>query len=87
MAIAAAESNPAIRQRLGGLIKRSFFISENTDISVSSSHTDLSIPVSGPRGKATIYAVVQKSAGLWKFESLDSAFDQTSSRMTVLNEG
>jgi len=32
-------------------------------------------------------AAAEKSAGLWKFESLDIAFDQTSSKMTLLNEG
>jgi hypothetical protein len=87
MAIAAAESNPIVKQKLGEPIKRGFFTSGNIEISGSSGHADLSIPVSGPRGKATIYAVAKKSAGLWKFESLDIAFDQTSARMTLLKEG
>lgn len=87
MAVAAAESNPIVRQRLGEPIKRGFFTSGNIELSGSSGHADLSIPVSGPRGKATIYAVAQKSAGLWKFESLDIAFDQTSARIALVKEG
>jgi hypothetical protein len=86
MAIAAAESNPIVRERLGEPVQRGFFTSGTIEISGSSGHADLSIPVSGPRGKATIYAVAKKSAGLWKFESLDIAFHQTSERMTLLNE-
>ncbi|MGC2247969.1 MAG: cytochrome c oxidase assembly factor Coa1 family protein [Terriglobales bacterium] len=86
MAIAAAESNPVVREKLGEPVKRGFFTSGNIEISGPSGHADLSIPVSGPRGKATIYAVAKKSAGLWKFESLDIAFDQTSTRMTLLKE-
>jgi hypothetical protein len=86
MAIAAAESNPVVRERLGEPVKRGFFTSGSIEISGPSGHADLSIPVSGPRGKATIYAVAKKSAGLWKFETLDIAFDHTSTRMTLLKE-
>lgn len=87
MAIAAAESNPVVKQKLGEPIKRGLFTSGSIEISGSSGHADLSIPVSGPRGKATIYAVAKKSAGLWKFENLEIGFDQTNVRMTLLNEG
>jgi Cytochrome oxidase complex assembly protein 1 len=86
MAIAAAESNPVVRERLGEPVKRGFFTSGSIEISGPSGHADLSIPVGGPRGKATVYAVAKKSSGLWKFESLDIAFDQTNERMTLLEE-
>ena len=86
MAVAAAESNPVVQQKLGEPLKVGFLTSGSMEISGSSGHADLSIPVRGPRGQGTIYAVAQKSAGLWKFESLDIAFDETNARMTLLKE-
>jgi hypothetical protein len=87
MALAAAESNPAVKQRLGDPIKRGFFASGSIEISGPSGHADIAIPVSGPRGKATVYAVARKSAGLWRFEALEIEFDQTSPRVNLLGEG
>jgi hypothetical protein len=64
MAVAAAESNPAVKQRLGDPIKRGFFTPGSIEIDGPSGHADLEIPISGSRGKATIYAVAKKSAGI-----------------------
>jgi hypothetical protein len=86
MAVAAAGSNPVVKQRLGDPIKRGLFTSGSIEIDASSGHADLEIPISGPRGKATIYAVAKKSAGIWKFETLDVAFDEASSRVSLLQE-
>ena len=86
MAVAAAESNPVINQRLGGPIKRGFFTSGSIETDGSSGHADLEVPIRGPRGKATIYAVAKKSAGIWKFETLDVAFDEASPRVSLLQE-
>lgn len=86
MAVAAAESNPVVKQRLGDPIKRGFFTSGSIEINGSSGHADLEVPISGPRGKATIYAVANKSAGIWKFETLNVAFDEASPRLTLLQD-
>ena len=86
MAFATAEANPVLRQRLGEPIKRGFLTSGSIEISGPSGHADIAIPVSGPRGKATIYAVAQKSAGLWRFETLEAAFDEESPRVNLLQE-
>jgi hypothetical protein len=85
MAIAAAQSNPIVKQRLGEPIKRGFFISGNIEVSGPSGHADIAIPVSGPRGKATLYAVAEKSAGLWKLESLQAGFSDESARENLLD--
>ena len=84
MAVAAAESSPVVKQRLGDPIKRGFFMSGSIEIDVSSGHADIEIPISGARGKATIHAVAKKSAGIWKFETLDVAFDEASPRVSLL---
>lgn len=86
MAVAAAESNLVVKQRLGDPIKRGFFTSGSIEINGSSGHADLEVPISGPRGKATIYAVANKSAGIWKFETLNVAFDDASPRLPLLQD-
>jgi cytochrome oxidase complex assembly protein 1 len=60
--------------------------SGSIEIAGSSGYADLEIPVRGSRGKATIYAVARKSAGIWKFETLDVAFDEASPRVSLLQE-
>ena len=87
MAFAAAEANPVVRELLGEPVKRGLFISGSIEISGPSGHADIAIPVSGPRSKATVYAVARKSAGLWTFETLEIEFNQTSPRVNLLNEG
>jgi Cytochrome oxidase complex assembly protein 1 len=87
MSFAAAEANPVVRQRLGEPVKRGFFTSGRIEISGPSGHADIAIPVSGPHGKATVYAVARKSAGLWTFETLEIEFDQTSPRVNLLSAG
>jgi len=83
MAFAVAAANPVVRQRLGEPIKRGFFTSGNIETSGPSGHADVAIPISGPKAKATIYAVAQKSAGLWRFETLEIAFGEGSQRLSL----
>jgi hypothetical protein len=44
------------------------------------------IPVSGPSGKATIYAVAKKTAGVWKFDALEVELDEANPRLSLLNK-
>ena len=54
MAFAMAAANPVVRQRLGEPIKRGFFTTGNIETSGPAGHADVAIPISGPKGKATI---------------------------------
>jgi hypothetical protein len=42
-----------------------------------SGDADLTIPISGPKGKGTIYAVATKSAGEWTYSKLVVKIDRT----------
>lgn len=86
LAFAKAEANPIVRQRLGEPVKRGFFTSGSIETSDSSGRADLSIPISGPRGKATVYAVATKSAGLWRFDTLQVAFNKGTERVDLLKQ-
>lgn len=84
MALAAAQASPAVKQRLGEPVKRGFFTSGSIETSGPTGKADIAIPISGPKGKATVYAVARKSAGLWKFETLQVSFADENVRADLL---
>lgn len=69
-AIEKAQANAAVVEGLGEPIKRGWVVQGHIEVSTGSGHADLAIPLSGSKGKGTLYAVAVKSAGLWKFETL-----------------
>jgi hypothetical protein len=69
-ALAKAKADPRVVTALGSPITDGFFVSGNTNVSGSSGHADLTVPISGPKGKGTIYFVASKFAGEWTFSKL-----------------
>lgn len=49
-------------------------------------HADLEIPISGPNGKATLYATARKSAGVWTFEVLQVEFAKDNERADLIGQ-
>ena len=68
--LAKAKAHPSVQKTIGTPIKEGVFISGNINVNGSSGQADLSIPISGPDGKATIYLAAAKSAGQWSFSTL-----------------
>jgi hypothetical protein len=69
-AVARAKSNQRVVAALGTPIQEGMFVSGKSNVTGPSGEADLAIPISGPKGKATIYAVAAKSAGEWTFSKL-----------------
>ncbi|OGP55053.1 MAG: hypothetical protein A2Y65_04180 [Deltaproteobacteria bacterium RBG_13_52_11] len=69
-ALATARTHPAVVKALGSPIKEGIFVMGSISVSGSSGQADLAIPISGPNGKGTIYAVASKHAGQWTFSKL-----------------
>ena len=69
-ALARAKADPRVQQALGSDIHDGMFTSGKTNVTGPSGDADLSIPISGPKGKATIYVVATKSAGEWQYSKL-----------------
>jgi TIR domain/Cytochrome oxidase complex assembly protein 1 len=84
LAFARAQSNASVLQRLGEPVKRGWVIEGNVETSGASGHADLAIPLSGPRGKGTLYVVATKSAGRWMFETLQLKVDGDNERIDLL---
>ena len=69
-ALAKAGANPQVRQALGEPIQQKGFMTGQLNVNGSTGDADLSIPIRGPRGKATVRAVAKKSGGVWRFSWL-----------------
>ena len=77
IAVARAKSDQRVVAALGTPIREGMFISGKTNVKGPSGEADMAIPISGPKGKATIYAVATKSEGQWSFSKLDVKIDRT----------
>lgn len=84
IAVEKSKSNPAIIEALGIPIEEGLLVSGNVNISGSSGNADIAIPISGPNGEATIYAVAAKSAGRWTFSILEAEIKGTDVRLNLL---
>jgi hypothetical protein len=76
-AVARAKSDARVTAALGTPVKEGWYLSGNTNVNGSSGDADISIPISGPKGKGTIYAVATKSAGEWTYSKLVVKIDST----------
>jgi len=83
--LAQAQANPAVMEALGAPIEERFFVFGNIQVSGPSGEADLAIPISGPKGSGTIYAVATKSAGKWGFTTLEVAIKGSEDRIDLLD--
>jgi cytochrome oxidase complex assembly protein 1 len=84
LAVATAESNPALAERLGRPLKTGWFVSGSIEVTHGSGHAELAIPVSGPKGRGTLYAEARKHAGLWHLELLQFGSNNSTERLDLL---
>ena len=83
-ALAIARAHPAVVRALGSPIEDGIYVMGSMNVSGSSGHADLAIPISGPRGKGTIYAKASKHAGQWIFSKLVVEIKATKERIDLL---
>jgi hypothetical protein len=69
-ATARARNSERVREEIGQPMKGAWLIAGSIQLNGSSGNADLSIPITGPKGKGTIRAVAVKSAGVWQFDTL-----------------
>src|SRR5205809_2704515 len=83
-ALARAKSHPALIEALGSPVTEGFLVSGNTNVNGASGEANLSIPVSGPKGKGTIYVAARKSLGRWNYSGLVLEIERTHQRIDLL---
>ena len=85
-AVARAKKNPAVIEALGSPIEEGMLLSGKTNVEGSSGEADLSVPISGPKGKGTLYIVATKSAGEWTYSQLVVEVAQDRKRINLLSD-
>jgi hypothetical protein len=86
MAVARAKADPRVIAALGTPIDEGWYLAGTTNVNGGSGDADLSIPISGPKGKGTIYAVATKSAGEWAYSKLVVKIDSTGATIDLAPE-
>jgi hypothetical protein len=83
-ALARAQANSSVVEALGSPIKEGFLVSGNTNVNGAAGEANLSIPISGPKGKGTIYVAANKSLGRWNYSGLIVEITETHQRINLL---
>jgi hypothetical protein len=83
-ALVRAQADPSVIEALGSPIKEGFLVSGNTNVNGASGEANLSIPISGPNGKGTIYVAANKSLGRWNYSGLIVEIAKTHQRIDLL---
>jgi hypothetical protein len=83
-ALARAKADPAVIEALGSPIKDGFLVSGNSNVNGASGESNLAIPISGPKGKGTIYVSATKSLGRWIYSGLVVEVSGTHDRIDLL---
>jgi len=83
-AVDRAKSSPQVHAALGEPVKEGWLVSGNVHVSGPSGDADLSIPLSGPRGKGTLYATARKQAGRWRYSVLEVGVEGRKDRIDLM---
>jgi len=83
-AVETAKANTSVVEVLGSPIEEGLFVSGNINVSDTSGRADLSIPISGPNGKAILFVVATREAGNWNFSTLVVEFKKSGTQISLL---
>jgi hypothetical protein len=83
IALARAQANPAVIDAIGSPISQTGIVSGNSNVSGPTGEANLSIPLSGLKGKATLYVEARKSADLWSFQTMVVKIEKTGERIDL----
>lgn len=83
-ATARAQANALVGQRLGTPISEGWMVSGSINVSPGAGDAELSVPISGPKGKGTVYAKAQKAAGEWSYYLMVATIEGSGERIDLL---
>jgi len=76
-------SQPGSIEAIGSPISQTGIVSGNSNVSGAVGEANLSIPLSGPKGKATLYVEAKKSADTWFFQTMVVKIEKTGERIDL----
>ena len=83
IALARAQANSAVIEAIGSPIAQTGIVSGNSNVNGPTGEANLSVPLSGPKGKATLYVEAKKSADLWMFRTMIVKIEKTGERIDL----
>jgi len=83
-ALDKAVAHPAVVAALGEPIEPGFWVSGSVSVEGPSGRAALAVPLSGPRGTATLYVEATKRAGRWEYALLELEVAGREARIDVL---
>lgn len=86
IAVTRAKNDERVVRAIGKPISEGMFTSGNTNVNGGSGQADLAIPISGPKGKAKIYAAATKSGGEWVYSKLVVRVESTGETIDLNEE-
>jgi hypothetical protein len=84
LALSRVRADPIVIETLGTPINDGWFTSGHMRTSGPSGDAAMAIPISGPKGSATIYVEASKSAGEWTMTKLVVEFASSKRRIDLL---
>lgn len=82
-ALARARSAPAVVAAIGSPIRDAYFVSGNITVSGPTGVADLAIPVTGPKGGASVFVQASKRLGAWHFDHMIVQVDATQQKIDL----
>src|SRR5213080_5344905 len=83
IALARAQANPAVIEAIGSPISQTGIVSGNSNANGATGEANLSIPLRGPKGKATLYVEAKKSTDIWYFQTMMVKIEKTGERIDL----
>jgi hypothetical protein len=82
-ALARAQSAPAVIAAIGTPIRDAYFVSGNITLTGPTGVADLAIPVTGPKGGASVFVQASKRLGAWHFDHMIVQVDATQQKIDL----
>lgn len=85
-ALARAKNDARVSAAIGQPIQEGWFVGGSTEVSGGSGKSDLTIPIHGPKGRATIYVLATKFADEWQYSKLVVKVEGTGETIDLTEE-
>jgi Cytochrome oxidase complex assembly protein 1 len=84
-AVARAQASPLVTQRLGAAIDEGWMMSGSINVAAGGTgDADLAVPITGPKGKGTVYVTARKIAGTWNYTQMVAAIEGGGEKIDLL---
>ena len=86
-ALIRAKQDQRVLAAIGEPVKEGWYVGGSTEVNGASGKSDLTIPIHGPKGKATIYLLATKFAGEWQYTKLVVKIQDTGEMIDLTEPG